>query len=146
MNRILVALDDTDNAPFVLARAIELGTALGAKLRLLSAVQVPAIATAAPTGPVYVDPSVLTVAAEARLHDSEERVPAALRDGTVAQIGSPSDVICSVARAYDADLVVIGAHRHGLIARALGTTAASVVNHIDRPVMVVKPAPAPAPA
>ncbi len=59
------------------------------------------------------------------------------------ELGLASDVICSVARSYDADLVVIGAHRHGFLARMLGTTAASIVNHIDRPVIVVRPTATP---
>ncbi len=51
MKRLLVALDTTDNSSFVLARAIELATAFGAKIRLVSAVQMPPIVPAPPVGP-----------------------------------------------------------------------------------------------
>jgi len=141
MKRILVALDTSDNSALVLSRAVELANALGARLRLLSAVQMPPVIPAPPVSPTYFDPSAVIGLAEAMLRERERDVPAALRDGIVVEVGVASDVIRSVARSYDADLVVIGAHRHGLLARMLGTTAASVVNNIDRPVVVVRPAP-----
>lgn len=66
-------------------------------------------------------------------------VPEDLRDGMLVESGNASDVICAAAREYDADVVVIGAHRYGVLERVLGTTAARVVNPIDRPVYVVLP-------
>lgn len=141
MKRLLVALDTSDNSTFVLARAIDLATALGAKIRLLSAVQVPPIVPAPPVGPIYIDPSTIVRQAEATLREREREVPPALRDGVVVELGDASAAVCSAARSYDADLVVIGAHRHGLFARMLGTTAARIVNHVERPVIVVRPMP-----
>jgi hypothetical protein len=77
--------------------------------------------------------------ATASLRRALEEVPPELRDGIVVEPGSASDVICAVARAYDPDVVIIGAHRYGVLERVLGTTAARVVNRIDRPVYVVRP-------
>lgn len=138
MKRILVALDGTENSTFVLTRAVELAQAVGAKIRLLSAVQTPPIVPA-PMGPIYVDPTRGVATVAETLRECERDVPPEQRDGLLVEIGTPYEVICSVARSYDADLVVIGAHRHGMLARMLGTTAAKVVNHIDRPVIVVRP-------
>jgi nucleotide-binding universal stress UspA family protein len=42
------------------------------------------------------------------------------------------------ARAIGADLIVIGSHGYGGLDRVLGTTAARVVNHADRSVLVVR--------
>ena len=140
MNRLLVALDTTDNSVFVLGRAIELAQLLGGKLHLLSVVQMPPFVSAPFVGPSYVNPSGGIAEAEAMLREREREIPPELRDGVVVEEGIVSDVVCSVARSYDADLVVIGAHRHGLLTRMLGTTAATIVNHIDRAVMVVRPA------
>ena len=39
------------------------------------------------------------------------------------------------------DLIVIGSHGYGAIDRVLGTTAAKVVNHADRTVLVVREKP-----
>ena len=52
MTRLLVALDTSDNSSFVLARATELANALGAKIRLLTAVQMPPIVATPPPGPI----------------------------------------------------------------------------------------------
>lgn len=141
MERVLVALDTSDNSPFVLARAVELANALSAKVRLLSVAQLPPVVPASPAGPIYVDPSATLRGAEAALRKRERDVPPALRDGVEVELGDVCAAVCSAARSYEADLVVIGAHRHGVLARALGTTAARIVNHIDRPVIVVRPMP-----
>lgn len=46
--------------------------------------------------------------------------------------------ICKTAHVDDTDLVIIGASRHGASGRPLGSTAASVANHCDRSVLVVR--------
>ncbi len=139
MKRLLVALDTTDNSTFVLARAVELAKELGAKVRLMTAVHVPPMVPALPVGPIYVDRQAMFDDAAALLREREREVPPELRDGILVEMGIAHAAICSAARSYDAHLVVIGAHRHGVLARMLGTTAAAVVNHIDRPVIVVRP-------
>ena len=48
------------------------------------------------------------------------------------------DGICHAARELDVDLIVIGSHGYGAIDRVIGTTAAKVVNHADRNVLVVR--------
>ena len=44
-----------------------------------------------------------------------------------------------MAEKQHADLIVIGAQGYGILDRIMGTTAAKVVNHADRPVLVVRP-------
>jgi nucleotide-binding universal stress UspA family protein len=143
MKRILVALDATDNAPFVLERATEMARMLGAKLKLLNIVTVavevpPPAAFAAPFAPLT---EAAVDVARARLTKIEAALPEELRDGIALELGIPSEAICRYAYKCEADLIVIGAHAHGAIARMLGTTAAYVVNHADRPVLVVRPPP-----
>ena len=48
------------------------------------------------------------------------------------------DGICRAAREEQADLIVIGSHGYHGLDRVLGTTAAKVVNHADRNVLVVR--------
>jgi nucleotide-binding universal stress UspA family protein len=43
------------------------------------------------------------------------------------------------AERLDAALVIIGSHGYGGLDRVIGTTAARVVNHADRTVVVVRP-------
>ena len=73
----------------------------------------------------------------------------AMREGRCAECGTcdpflgcvageGADAICSAAREHDVDLIVIGSHGYGILDRLLGTTAAKVVNHADRSVLVVR--------
>lgn len=122
MRRILVALDRTAASSVVLSRAVNLARETGAKLRVMRAVPLPPLADAA----------------EASLRELERSVPAAMRDGLVIELGPAAQAICRAAKAYDADVVVLGAHRGGVVRRPIGRTAARVVNDIDRPVFLVR--------
>lgn len=145
MKNILVAVDGSSASVPVVAAAVEIARPLQAKIRLLEVIrrvsEVPASGLL--LAPISAAPAADTVArVRGFLEDLEqEKIPPEHRDGCMVEVGAPADVICRVARAYEADLVVIGAHRYGRVARALGTNAARVVNGIDRPVLVVRPAP-----
>ena len=67
-----------------------------------------------------------------------ERVDPSLIEQIVTAFSIPWDGICRAAREHAVDLIVIGSHGYGGIDRLLGTTAAKVVNHADRNVLVVK--------
>lgn len=143
MKRILVAVDTTNSAPLVVAQAVELARAVNAKVRLFHAVPMPA---QVPPPGIFVAPSALHVqelvdSADAVLHGLAKAIPEELRDGICSEIGNAPERVCEMSRKYDPDIVVIGAHEYGLVARALGTTAARIVNRIDRPVFVVRPLP-----
>lgn len=77
-------------------------------------------------------------------HGAEEldQAAAKLPNGTVrqvhARIGQPADVLCSVAREIDADVIVIGTHGYDGLDRVIGTTAAKVVNRAPCSVLVVR--------
>jgi nucleotide-binding universal stress UspA family protein len=58
--------------------------------------------------------------------------------------GFPWQAVCAAAVDESVDLIVIGSHGYSGIDHLIGTTAAKIVNHADRPVLVVRPlAPAP---
>jgi nucleotide-binding universal stress UspA family protein len=138
MRRILVALDGSAASSMVLDRAVQLARDTGAKLRLIRAVPLP------PMAPPVADSlradgyGAVLASAEGALRTLESSVPEAMRDGTVVEIGSAVEAIRRTADAYDADVVVIGAHRIGPLRRALGATAAKIVNALERPVLVVR--------
>lgn len=139
MRRILVGLDASPHAPHVLEAAVDLARRTGGKLRLIRCVglppELPANLWALP--PAEVTETVLA-GAKREIEEAGGAVPPNLLDGAYAQVGVAWDAICSAAREYDADLIVIGAHGYGLLDRLLGTTAAKVVNHADRSVLVVR--------
>ena len=54
--------------------------------------------------------------------------------------GRPADVLIDVARRVDADLIVVGARRMGLVRTlALGSTSHKVIHEARRPVTVIHP-------
>jgi nucleotide-binding universal stress UspA family protein len=141
MKRILVALDASPNASAVLDAAIELATKLDARLLLLRAVRLPV--EPLPDNSFAAPPTQLVDAfietAKRDLAELASRIPAHLFEGATAEVGVAWDAICSHGRDHDVDMIVIGSHDYRLIDRILGTTAAKVVNHADRPVLVVRP-------
>jgi nucleotide-binding universal stress UspA family protein len=51
--------------------------------------------------------------------------------------GDPWRRILDVAQELDVDLIIAGSHRYRGLDRVLGTTAAKLVNHADRNVLIV---------
>lgn len=139
MQRILVALDASSRAAFVLGTAADLAKRVGAKLTLLRTVGLPP----------EVDQEVLVHSAESVIDSMTGRAkkelealaasaPPGVVDAFDVRIGVPWSAICEHAKDVNADLVVLGSHGYSGIDRVLGTTAAKVVNHCDRSVFVVR--------
>jgi nucleotide-binding universal stress UspA family protein len=141
MQRILVALDASPNASAVLDAGIDLARQSASRLLLLRVVAMPPeplLANGFASPPTELVDSFITTAKH-DLADLAQRVPDGMLEGATAQVGVAWEAICSHAREHDVDLIVIGSHDYRLIDRILGTTAAKVVNHADRPVLVVRP-------
>ena len=139
MNRILVCLDGSKRAPHVLETAANIARQSGAKLRVFRAVGIPPeidqeVVAHAAMGMI----ETLVSKARREVDDLMKSLPATLIDGTDVRIGVPWDAICREAKERECDLIVIGSHGYGGLDRILGTTAAKVVNHADRSVLVVR--------
>jgi nucleotide-binding universal stress UspA family protein len=139
MKRILVGLDGSSRAPFVLKTATDLARQMGAKLFLLRTVGLPA----------EIDQEFLVHSPESlsemmtnkgrtELALLAKDTPEELIDGLEVHVGSPWDSICREAKARNCDLVVVGSHGYNTVDRLLGTTASKVVNHCERTVLVVR--------
>jgi len=141
MKRILVAIDASDRAPLVLASAARLAELVGAKLVIYRAVGIP---PDFPRTVIELTDARLEEVLLANAYEDMKRlskdIPAERIEKHVAVFATPWDGICRAAREYAADLVVIGSHGYGGLDRVLGTTAAKVVNHLDRNVLVVRAA------
>ncbi len=139
MNRILVALDSSPRAAKVLAAAVDFAKRSGSKMRLFRAVALPA---ELPSNIWAVPPAQLLedflAGARRELDEASAKVPPELLDGVTVQVGVAWDAICAAAREHDVDCIVIGSHGYGIVDRIVGTTAAKVVNHADRSVLVVR--------
>jgi nucleotide-binding universal stress UspA family protein len=139
MKRILVGLDGSPRATGVLDAAVRLARATSAKLVLFRAVGLP---VEVPVVALSIAPDELAAVLEREARQALESLagtlPADLVAGTKVALGTPWEAICAAARREEADLVVIGSHGYGGADRLLGTTAAKVVNHADRAVLVVR--------
>lgn len=139
MKRILTCLDASPRAAGVLAKSIELAKLTGAKLTLFRSVGLPPDISHDVIGmsPNEIAEQLLTKARN-EIEVLGRTVPPELLAGAYAHIGVPWDAICNAAKELDCDLIVIGSHGYGGFDRLLGTTAAKVVNHSDRSVLVVR--------
>lgn len=137
---ILVALDASPLAPTVLRAALQQARALGGRLVLLRAYGAP---RDVPPEVLAISPSELGRLLESNAREGLERaarsIPPELLLRTIVVPGIAWEAICRSAAEIDADLVVIGSHGHSTWDRILGTTAARVVDHADRSVLVVRP-------
>jgi nucleotide-binding universal stress UspA family protein len=139
MKKILVAVDGSPREPQVLLTAGELAVKLDAQLVLFRAVGIPAElpASAFTMSPTEVATLVQTEARKA-LERRAAELPRACAARVRVELGTAWRSIVEAARAEAVDLIVIGSHGYGGIDRLLGTTAAKVVDHADRAVLVVK--------
>ena len=139
MKRILVGLDGSPRAPSVLAAAVAIARAQGARVVLFRSVGLPADVPQdlwKTTDEPLLD--VLKQRAKQYLDEYETAIPAEVFGGDQITIGVPWQAICDMARTLRADLVVVGSHGYAGFDRLLGTTAAKVVNHAHCSVLVVR--------
>ena len=62
-----------------------------------------------------------------------------ITDAIIVKIGNPVEEILEGAEAGDCDMVVMGAHGHGIIANAMmGSTSRRVLRRCKKPVLVVR--------
>lgn len=139
MKKILVGVDGSSRERAVLRAATDLARRLDARLILVRAVklagELPPEAWLMPEEEVT---SILERRAKAAVEETAKALPPELVEGLRVDIGEPWRVICKTAEDEDVELIVIGAHGYGVLDRMLGTTAARVVNHADRSVLVVR--------
>ncbi len=141
MKKILVGIDGSVRENDVIDAAIAVAKPLDARLYLVRALGLP---THLPLEALSLSPDEVERVLLDRVRQDVEsqllRVPVRLRGGAHALAGAPWVVIERAAADLDVDLIVIGSHGYGAIERVLGTTAAKVVNHADRSVLVVRAA------
>ena len=144
VRRMVVGVATLREEDVVLAPALEMAMATGAALDLVHAVETPedGVRGAEGVGAGRIHRRYL---AEARgaLEEQVNRYARGLQPARVvcrAAFGGAAEVLRAAALRADADLVVVGATRRGVLARAvLGTTAQRVLHRASCPVMIVHP-------
>jgi nucleotide-binding universal stress UspA family protein len=145
-NRILVAVDGSDTSNLALGEAIRLAEEQGAALRLVHVVDETPIYLTADAMYALADfqtaireagKKVLTAsAATARQGGVEAETKFIVLDGLTKRI---CDAINDEAKAWPADLIVIGTHgRRGFNHLLLGSVAESVIRLADKPILVIR--------
>lgn len=136
---MLVGLDGSEREKGVLSAAVALARRSNAKLVLFRCVGIP---RHIPNAAYALSPNDVASLVEKEARDSllalEQTLPAEVRGGVKVTAGPTVPSIEAAAQEEDVDVIVIGAHGYGGIERVLGTTAASIVNHADRSVLVVR--------
>lgn len=134
---ILAAVDASPRAPFVVAAAIELAEKFDGRVHLFRVVTLPPEFPAAARNPPDDLAPVL------RQHSRDELValsgahPRVVVETPELGTQEPWQAILGESKRLGADVIVIGSHGYAGWDRLLGTTAAKVVNHADRAVLVV---------
>lgn len=141
MKTFLVALDGSPRAAEVLSAAANLAGSTDARLVLFRAVSLPAdlpieAYAMSPDGVM----SLLLQRASAELNELARKVLGARPYDVRVEIGTAWQSICHTAKEERAALIIVGSHGYAPIDRLLGTTAAKIVNHADRSVLVVRSA------
>ncbi len=140
MKTILVAIDGSPRSELVVDVAVATALKLGGKVRLLHVVPVPPELPLRAWGMWPERSSEQFLEMGRRIVASfAKAVPPSMLAGTHVEIGIPWRSVCNAATEHDVEMIVIGAHGYGLVDRVLGTTAAKIVNHAERPVLVVRP-------
>lgn len=136
--KILVAVDVSERAAAVFDTAAALAEKLGATLRVVQVITVPAefppAAAASHADPLPVHLNELAVR---YLKELAARAPLIETGEPIVAVGQPWRAILDTARELDVDLIVVGSHGYHGWDRVLGTTAGKVANSADRSVLVV---------
>ncbi len=137
--RMLVGLDASPRAEEVLRAAVGLAKRMGGKLVLVRSVGVPhEIPPEAYVLPPHQLSEMLVRESKQSLDELAKNVPADVLEKSRVDIGTPWQVVCAAAKEDNVDMIIIGSHGYQGLDRVIGTTAAKVVNHADRSVLVVR--------
>lgn len=142
IRRIVAGIEQTSTNDFVLGEAIDLGKRLGAEVHLVHAYEMPPLLWEAYATMGYAPPDDLeshAAGVRAQLEEFAARHGASEHVKSHAVVAPPAEAIREIADRVDADLVLVGATRHGRLGRLLlGTTAQRVLRGASRPVLVLR--------
>jgi nucleotide-binding universal stress UspA family protein len=145
IRRILCPVDFSDSSRRAVDQAMAIARWYGASVTALHVFPMPPVA-AAPTGPIILEPVLLTaemrqqLLASVRQMLATETAPGVATDAVLGE-GAPAAGILDQARRMNADLIVIGTHgRSGFDRILLGSVTERVLRKATCPVVTVPPA------
>lgn len=142
--RVLVAMDDSQQADWALDLAVRTARATGAALRIVHVIPEPGSVS---PELAYAEPALraeMRESAQALVRRVVDRIPEGIEVSHVLHEGAAARHICAAAKDWNADLIVLGTHGRGMLGRLLlGGTAENVVRHAHCPVLTVAHPPVP---
>lgn len=152
MTKVLIAVDETEAGRHAAEVAAELFPGAEFLALCVAATQVAWMPPGAAWGYVMpytelpargADYAAMDRAAAERAEERAAEVAADLGTAeTIGQVGDPATAIMRAAEEHRVDVIVVGSHHKGWLARLLeGSVSDSVVHHATRPVLVVSAPP-----
>ena len=139
MDTIVVGYDGSEYSDRALDRAVEIAKAMGAGLRVVSAVKVGQAAHARSGGVGPVDPGDAEDLAEALEKGRGRLADAGVQAQMVEGHGDAADVIVSDAKDHDARLIVVGTHGKHFARRVVqGSVSTKVAQQAHCDVLIVR--------
>lgn len=133
--RILIAVADDPTAEQASKTGLDLARTLSATVAFVHVVEIPVPIAGGAGIPGIEKDHVADESAQSAFARCGANAPAA----KIVAIGAPADVIVKVAHEWSADLIVLGSHGRGGLARMmLGSVAESVARHAPSPVLIVR--------
>lgn len=143
--RILIAVDSSEPSTWAMAVGARLAGQVGARVGLLHVIDV---SRGFRPEFEFIPEGLMAEfrrAAEELLDRVQSALPAGVPVERIVREGDPRTGIAAAADEWGADLVVIGSHGHGAVARfLLGSTAEAAVRRAHCPVLTVGQKPTPA--
>jgi nucleotide-binding universal stress UspA family protein len=142
--RVLIADDGSEGGAIAVALAASLPWPAGSELRAISVFEPLPLAVAGPWSAAAMPSPELEAAVAEQIAEINRRAVERLAgtDWTVSGVvrhGRAASAIVADARAFEADLVIIGSRGHGQIASLLlGSVSSEVVDHAPCPVLVAR--------
>lgn len=136
-NKILVAIDGSEQSFEALKKAIEASIKNEAKLFLITVINTSSWSTDAQIYQLLLSESKNM--GEDTISKAKKQIPKDIEYHTELLNGNPKSGIVQFAKENDIDLVILGATGKGAITRVLvGSTSAYVVNHAPCDVLIVR--------
>lgn len=144
-NNIVVPTDGSENSKRALEHAVVIASSLGATITLVYVANIVSVISnfdQIPNASGYVTEQVaLDMEEEGKgvLNEFAKQIPQNLEVKSVFEVGSPGPAVLSVAKKYNADLIVMGSRGLGpLKGLFMGSVSSYVVSHSVCPVLIVK--------
>jgi nucleotide-binding universal stress UspA family protein len=138
-SKVLICVDSDPVAVHAAEVGVALAAAVGGRIALINVIDRTPSEVAAPETPRDL------LVAEARDHTREvvaawaARLAPDVAAETFTPEGHPAEEIVAAAKAWSADLIVIGSHGRGALSRVLlGSVAEAVMRHAPCPVLVAR--------